>query len=461
MNEFILEPSVKVDVMDRADVLVVGAGPAGVAAAIAAARAGAGRVILMERYNHLGGMATGGQVILIPSLSYKKTIMIKGIMLEAIERLAAINNGYFGPSRSIVGSEEPSDIEHWKPYFNMTRSGHVCYGGYTDPEIFKIVLQQMVEEAGVVIYLHCWACKAIEQNGLVQGVSFESKGGRKAILASAVIDCTGDGDIAASAGASFGHAYHDGLRNASMGVVYRLGIENFQKFMNYTLIDSEDWKTHNQKLNEISGFPVVVFPTGRSDVVWVDNWLLGYDCLNVKDLTAVELRVRRTILKVIEYVNKVKIPGLYPMSLHDTAYQTGTRGSRRILCNKELSIQDVYKGTSFEDVVAVLPSIEVITTEGGLDEEYPEKPAQIPLGALQVKNMKNLMVAGRCFSSDAQANNLINLIPHCFAMGQAAGAACAVAISNSMNTCDVDYNLVRAELLRQGVYLPCAGNSGR
>lgn len=454
MNEYILEPAINVEVMDRANVLVIGAGPAGCAAAIAAARAGAGRVILAERYNHLGGMATGGQVILIPSLSYKKTMMIKGIMLEALEKLSSIKNGFFGPSRDIMGSEKPSDVEHWKPYFNMTRNEHVCYGGYTDPEIFKIVLQQMIEDAGVIVYLHCWGCRAIGQGGIVHGVCFESKEGRKAILADTVIDCTGDGDIAASAGASFRHAYHDGLRNASLGLVYRLGIEDFQKFTDYTVVDREGWKLHNKKLNEISGFPIVLFPTGQSNVAWVDNWLLGYDCLNVKDLTTVEFRVRRTIFDVIEYVNNNKIPGLYPMTLYDTAYQTGTRGSRRILCNKELSIQDVYKGTSFDDVVAVLPSIEVITVKGGLDEIYPEKPTQIPLGALQVKNMKNLLVAGRCFSSDAQANNLINLIPHCFAMGQAAGVACAVAVRSGTEVSNVNYVEVREELLCQGVYLP-------
>ena len=130
MNEYILEPAINVEVMDRANVLVIGAGPAGCAAAIAAARAGAGRVILAERYNHLGGMATGGQVILIPSLSYKKTMMIKGIMLEALEKLSSIKNGFFGPSRDIMGSEKSSDVERWKPYFNMTRNEHVCYGGF-------------------------------------------------------------------------------------------------------------------------------------------------------------------------------------------------------------------------------------------------------------------------------------------------------------------------------------------
>lgn len=164
--------------------------------------------------------------------------------------------------------------------------------------------------------------------------------------------------------------------------------------------------------------------------------------------------VRRTILDVVNYINDNKIPGLYPATLHDTAYQTGTRGSRRILGKKVLTINDVYNGTEFDDVVAVLPSIEVITAEGGLNNEYPEKPTQIPLGALQVADKNNLLVAGRCFSSDAEANNLINLIPHCFAMGQAAGAAAAVALRADKNTRYVEYRQVQEALREQNVYLP-------
>ena len=106
-------------------------------------------------------MCIRDRVILIPSLSYKKEMMIKGIMLEAIERLEAIPNGYFGPSREITGSEEPEFVGKWQHYFNMTRNGAVCYGGYTDPEIFKIVLQRMIEEANVKVYLHSIACRAV------------------------------------------------------------------------------------------------------------------------------------------------------------------------------------------------------------------------------------------------------------------------------------------------------------
>ncbi len=201
MEKYYLEEERNIEILEEADVLVVGGGSAGSAAAIAAARAGA-KTVLLERYGQLGGMPTGGEVILIPSMSAGKTIMIRGIMLEIMERLTALG-GVCGPDKSITGSTDSSHMEKWKKYFNMTWNNEVCYGGYVDPDLMKIVLSQMIEEAGVNLYLHSLCCRAITDAGTVRGVCFESKEGRKAVMAKTVIDCSGDGDIFASAGAEF------------------------------------------------------------------------------------------------------------------------------------------------------------------------------------------------------------------------------------------------------------------
>ena len=454
MEKYIVEQQATIPVIDETDVLVVGGGPAGVAAAVAAKRAGAERVILMERYGHLGGMSTGGEVILIPSLSYKNNIMIRGIMLEIVNRLKTIPKGICGPSENIVGSKDPKLISKWNRYFNMVWNGNICYGGYVDPELLKIVLNQLIEEANVKVYLHSWCCKAITDGKIVKGISFESKQGRNAILSKVVIDCTGDGDICASAGASYDIIPSDSGRSGSLGLVYRLGGADFEKFAFYKANNTDEWSEHVENINKLAGFVMTFFPTSRNDVVWIDNWLIGYSCLNVQDLTTVEFKARRTILDVINYLNNNQIPGLSPVWLYDTASQIGTRGSRRILGKYVLTIEDMRVKKSFDDVVAVFPAIDVITTSAGVTDNSEQEPVQIPLSSLIVLGKNNLLVAGRCFSSDTEANNLNNLIPHCFAMGQAAGVAAAVAILENKEISNINIKTVQIELKKQDVFLP-------
>lgn len=455
MEKYVVEERTNIPIIDEGDVLVVGGGPAGVAAAIAAARAGAQKVILIERYGHLGGMATGGEVILLPPLSYKDEIMIRGIMLEIFSRLEELPQGIFGPSRSIVGSQDKALVSKWSHYFNMVWQGFICYGGYVDPEMLKLVLNEMVSEAGVKLYLHSWGSKAILSGDKVIGVSFESKQGRNAILAKMTVDCTGDGDICASAGAIYDEVpKHNTSRNAALGLVYRLGGADFEKFAFYKAQNTEEWACHTERINEIACFTMTFFPTSRNDVVWIDNWLIGYSCLDVNDLTEVELKVRSSILQIMHYLNEQKIPGLSSVWLYDTASQIGTRGSRRILGNYVLTLKDMEEKRTFDDVVAVFPTVDVISTKAGLEEKVSDAPVQIPLSSLIVKGKDNLLVAGRCFSSDAGANNLNNLIPHCFAMGQAAGTAAAIALKNDTTLAHIDVKAVQNELIAQNVFLP-------
>lgn len=456
MNKMYFEPQRSIPVVSEADVVVVGGGSAGIAAAISAARAGA-KTVLIERYGQLGGMPTGGEVILIPSLSAGNTVMIRGVMLEVMERLTTLG-AVCGPSIEDAGKVDPALMAHWGKYFNMTWNHEVCYGGYVDPDMMKIVLSHMVEEAGVDMYLHSWGAKAIVEDGTVKGVCFESKEGRGAVMGKVVIDCTGDGDIFASAGAEFETSFrepvhapgnaeivHDPSRATSLALVYRLGGVNFEKFADYGLANPAELEAHEEAMNKIAGYAMKIFPTSRNDVVWVDNWLLGYSSIKVKDLTAVETSVRRTLLDVITYLQENKIPGLENPWLYDTAPQLGTRGSRRVLGVHHLSMSDLYGQKTFDDVIAVLPST--------VNPKMPQVPSQIPLGVLIPKVIDGLLVAGRCFSSEADANSYTNLVPHCFAYGQAAGVAAAVSVQTGVQPRAVDVKKVQEVLRRQNVYL--------
>lgn len=456
MEKYYLEKEQKVEILEEADVLVVGGGSAGTAAAIAAAQAGA-KTVLLERYGQLGGMPTGGEVILIPSMSAGKTIMIRGVMLEVMERLTKLG-GVCGPDVSLAGSKDPAHMAKWKKYFNMTWNNEICYGGYVDPDLMKIVLSQMIEEAGINLYLHSLCCRAITEDNTVKGVCFESKEGRRAVMAKVVIDCSGDGDIFASAGAEYEidlssmqaaskdtDILHDVSRTASLALVYRFGGADYNRYADYAAENPEQLKVHEQKLQEIAGYALKIFPTSRNDVVWVDNWVLGYSSIRVKDLTAVETLVRRTIVDVMEYIRRSMIPGLENIWLYDTAPQLGTRGSRRVLGIYHLEMDDLYGQKECQSVIAVIPST--------VNPTMPQVPSKIPYGVLVPEQVDGLLVAGRCFSSELTVNSMTNLVTHCFAYGQAAGAAAATAALDSVAPRNVDIKKVQKELIRQDVYL--------
>lgn len=450
------EQAKDIPIVAQGDVVVVGGGSAGTAAAIAAARTGA-KTILIERYGQLGGMPTGGEVILIPPLSYGDTVMTRGVMLEIMERLTPLN-GVCGPDIADTGKTDPELIAKWSKYFDMTREGKVCYGGYVDPDLMKVVLSHMMEEAGVDMYLHSLGCKAICEDGVVTGVCFESKEGRAAIMGKVIIDCSGDGDIFASAGAAFelqgpnadaalksADIVHDTSRASSLAVVYRFGGADFETYATYAKEHPQELKAHEAELAKIAGYALKVFPSSRNDVVWIDNWVLGYSSIEVKGLTAVETIVRRTLLDVMTYMKEQKIPGLENIWLYDTAPQIGTRGSRRVVGTYHLTEDDLFGHRTFDDVIAIIPAT--------ADFRRPSTPSQVPLGTLIPETVDGLLVAGRCFSSDFAANSLVNLVPHCFAYGQAAGVAAAVAAKDGVQPRHVDVKQVQQILKEQDVYL--------
>jgi len=390
----IIQPQRKLTLLDETDVLVVGGGPAGVAAAIAARRAGA-KVTLVERYNHFGGLWTGGLVLIVIGHMVKGPKQVcMGIGEEMMRRLEKIDGG----------------IMKRGPGSNPT----------VDAEALKYVMLDMIQEAGVKVFLHCWGVDAVMDGNTVRGAVFESKSGRQAILAKQVVDATGDGDVFAAAGAEFEH------RSYNIGLVSRIG--NLDK-VDPALLDK---KPKPRGLGS---------PTPIPGVNWVNMLGPETDGLDVAVLSDLEMKHRRFIWETYEKLRKT--PGYEKVSLLETGPQLGVRITRTLAGVKTLSVDDVKKGNRYPaDVVAV----------GGFTK--PERDEwHIPYGTLVPKKVDNLLASGRCISAALKTSDNIRLIPVCFATGHAAGVAAAVAAQDGCAARAVEIPKVQKILKEQEAYL--------
>ncbi len=390
----IVQPQRKLTLLDETDVLVVGGGPAGVAAAIAARRAGA-KVTLVERYNHFGGLWTGGLVLIVIGHMVKGPKQVcMGIGEEMMRRLEKIDGG-------IMKRGEGS---------NPT----------VDAEALKYVMLDMIQEAGVKVFLHCWGVDAVMDGNTVRGAVFESKSGRQAILAKQVVDATGDGDVFAAAGAEFEH------RSYNIGLVSRIGN-----------LDKVDPAVLDKKPKPRG----VGSPTPLPGVNWVNMLGPETDGLDVAVLSDLEMKHRRFIWETYEKLRKT--PGYEKVTLLETGPQLGVRITRTLAGVKTLSVDDVKKGNRYPaDVVAV----------GGFTK--PERDEwHIPYGTLVPKKVDNLLASGRCISAALKTSDNIRLIPVCFATGHAAGVAAAVAAQDGCLARAVEIPKVQKILKEQEAYL--------
>ncbi|MBW2373249.1 MAG: FAD-dependent oxidoreductase, partial [Deltaproteobacteria bacterium] len=195
----LLEPARETPIRHEADVLVVGGGSAGVAAAVAAARRGAD-VLLVERHGYLGGLATGGLIILLLSLDDGRGRQaVAGLCHEAVGLLDA-RGAAFHPSPDEWGSDDPALVERDQRWGLVWGRHRVRYSVAYDPAMLKGVLDAMLQEAGARVLLHAWACEPILDGDRIKAVAFQSKSGRFAVRARVVIDATGDGDVFYGAG---------------------------------------------------------------------------------------------------------------------------------------------------------------------------------------------------------------------------------------------------------------------
>lgn len=389
----VLQPGREVPIISQTQVLVVGAGPAGVAAAIAAKRAGA-RVTLVERYGHFGGLWTGGLVLLVLGhiVTGGKQVCM-GIGEEMMQRLEKL----------------PGGIINRKPGQNPT----------VDSEALKYVMVEMIDEADIEVFLHSWAVDAILEDNRVRGVVFESKSGRLAIVADVVVDATGDGDIFAAAGAEFEHRSHN------IGLVSRIG--------GVDKIDA-DRAAGTPRPRRLGG------PTPAPGINWVNLTGPEADGLDVRVLTRLELAHRKFIWRHLQKIRQ--LPGYESLFLVETAPQLGVRITRVLKGLATVRYADLKSGRRFDDVVAV---------GGSTSGQHGEW--QVPYGALVPLKVDNILAAGRCISAEMEMADLVRLIPNCFATGHAAGVAAAVAALDRVRPRDVDIRKVQKILKEQGAYL--------
>ena len=451
MMKTIKEAARETEVFHEADVIVVGGGPGGHSAAVAAARNGA-KTVLVERYGHLGGLATGGLVIQLLLMSDgTNEPQIAGLCQEWIERLDAVG-GVLCPSKEELGSTDPEVIDRWKNVLFVVVGGKIRLTATVDPEWLKGILDDMVAEAGVELFLHSWGTEAIVENGKVKGIIFESKEGRKAILGKVVIDSTGDGDIMASAGVPFEEKLDPNLRFANQSLVWRFGNIDFDKYCYFRDAYPEKHRALMAKLvKETGGIRTLPIAGHRNDVCWFNNWLPGQSATNVRDLTNLEVTMRK-VMRIVQRFYQKHIPGFENCYILDSASQAGTRGGRRMLGEYVYTKEDMKNGVIHPDTIAVCP-LTMNAPMGEPPKDYATR-GYIPYRSLLPKEMDGLLVACRAFSADMVANDAFNWIPHCIAFGEAAGTAAALAVKSGVEPRAVDYTEVQKQLLRQGAILP-------
>jgi FAD dependent oxidoreductase len=427
-------PAREVPVIADTDVLVVGGGPAGLAAAVSAARAGA-RTVLAERYPHLGGLASGGEVIVLDDMADARQKTVAGIVDEVVARLDDLGAAAYPPVEDRFVSSEDAWWRwgRWglQDNYARTRPKTITYAVSFDPEALKLVSLRLVAEAGVALRLHSLFLEPIVQGGMVQGGIFETKSGRQAIRARVVVDATGDGDVFASAGAPFE------LGSYIMTVVHRFANVDVDRAIAWERAHPEEWAGLDKQIKAIYGgsWEYWWLRTTIDGVVWCNcPHIPNLSALSVEDQTYVEHEARERIFKALAFARE-HLPGFERAALVDTAPQLGVRQTRLLRGEYTLTREDVLGRRWFADRIGM-----------GRDYYYPYR-TMLPQG------VEDLLVAGRCFSATPEAQKMSREIPPMMVMGQAAGVAAALAVRERITPRQVDVGELQ-ELLRQaGAYL--------
>lgn len=399
-------------IVARSDVVVVGGGPAGFSAAIAARREGAS-VTLIERYPYLGGLAAGGMVLVLDDMHNGDEVTTIGICSEMIERMEAVG--------ACVYPKPEERGQSWDLYRKWARWGAFDFRAQTkpapivmaaafDPDGWKRISNDMIEEAGVNVRLHSWFSRTVMEGNRATGVICETKEGRQAIMGEVVIDATGDLDVAAAAGAPFVHGSY------ILTTVFRLGGVDTDAAERFALEEPEAYATIDRQAKRIMGgsWDFWWLKTPLPGIVWCNcPHMTGLDGLSIEDITKADFLGRKRIYALVEFV-RAKMPGFANAVVVDVAPQLGVRQTRLLEGDYVVTKEDVMDRVHFADTVA-----------RGRDYYTPYR-AMLP------KGIDGLIVAGRHYSATEAAQKQSREIPPCMAMGQSAGVAAALAVAGSI-----------------------------
>jgi hypothetical protein len=433
------EPARDIPVFAETDVLIVGGGPAGCAAAIAAARTGA-EVLLLERYGHLGGLSTGGLVIWIDRMTdWDGRQVIEGFAIDILDRLP--KGAVTGAPREQWGSKDPQLNAYWGQRLGSFRN-IVTWSPLIDPEWLKLESLRILLEHNVRTLFHAWGVAAIAEGRQLKGVVFESKEGRQAILARCVVDATGDGDIFAEAGARYESDVEEKSMHHSVNVAWLWAGVDMPRYIAFRTGEPEAYgklaELGRQQLGELER-PYVSW---RDDVaLFLGPRLTGYSAINVEDLSAVEVESRRWQADLLAFY-RVHMPGFADAWTMQTAPQVGVRHSRRLTGVHPLVREEWQAGLYQPDEIGVSPS---------LSPTFP--PVSVPYGSLVPIELDGLLAPGRHMASDAGSHTFMREIPQCWLTGQAAGAAAGLSVGSGVAPRHLDVPALQRELRRQGVFL--------
>jgi glycine/D-amino acid oxidase-like deaminating enzyme len=443
----------RVPVTRRAAVVVVGGGPTGIGAALAAAQEGV-PTLLIERYGFLGGNATAGLVgpLLGAFDAAGEEQLICGLYETFVQRMVAAG-----------GAIHPREIRTGDPHVAFSTARIFDHATPFDPETMKVVAARMMGELGVDLLLHSFLVDAVVEDDRVRGLIVANKSGLQAVEAQVVVDCTGDGDVAARAGAPVVQGREEDGRVQPSTMFFRIKDVDKTRYHAYV---RESGDRHFRELfararaagditfqREIA----VVLEQPRGDE-WRVNCtrVLGVDGTNVDDLTRAEIEGREQVQQLVRFF-RAYVPGFERCVLVDTGAQIGVRETRRIVGEYTVSAADVLAGTPFPDAVlrcAYPPDLHSPTSSGHTQVGAMTANAyQIPYRALVPQKIDGLLVAGRCVSATHEALSAIRVMAQCFGMGQAAGTAAAVAVQTGVSPRRVDVRRLQETLVARGVNL--------
>jgi len=408
-----LEPGREIPITREVDVLIVGGGPAGLVAAIASARNKA-TTLLIEQFGYLGGTVTASLMACINGFRNQvepdSTQTVRGIAEEIILRLREIG----GLGKSPYAQ---------KPY--PTEPGQLAYSYAVDTEKFKYVTLKMCVEAGVEMLFHTYFCQPIVEANVLRGVVVENKSGRQAFLAKVVVDASGDADVAARAGAPFWQTGGDEAPRLRDSIMYRIQFGRRR--------------------------PQGVFACdfGRNAVVW-GPWIEAIDATDAGQLSRGEIEARLRVYE--DFAEKQRRhPELADARVVETPPLLGIRQTRFIEGEYKLTAEDAITGRRFPDVIAI-SSCPIISYYGYrcflAHEGY-----DIPYRCLLPRRIENLLVAGRCISSEQQPYESHRSIVPTMAVGQAAGTAAALSAATSVTPRSLAVSLLQKTLVAQGAEL--------